>query len=1384
MNDIIQSAARWQMHRAKLFSFWYYPDQEFLFKDGCGVLRGHNGSGKSVTTQSLITVLLDGDVRSHKLDPFGGRERNITDTVLGEEGLLGINERIGYILLEFKKEGQEVYKTIGMGIDAKRGKAQNKVWYFIVDNKRFGNQEGFLKLYKEEIMEGSLKKIPLNEIELRNMIENEQRCGKIYTNRRDYADKVNKNLFGFDTVESFMGLIDLLIQIRSPKLSDKNRPEGVAEVINDSLPQLTEAELRPLTDSIESIDRIEKDLKDTKRDLKSMKRLSDIFVTYNQVTLVEKAVEYQKASKALSKLKEEVTKKETERIKKTNQLAEIEAERRRLKNQSDVRKEELSSLGVKDIEEIEGRKQEAEREFQEWKKEIQSLNEKLDRLISNKLAAQKKKDSLEADYYKYNKEFQGFIEELDQIAAEMDFSKHQPYMTHLAANKESHTYSFQSWKEEARKYGDFLIKIKQELEAYEKKRAELTRIDDDLGDVQMKIDKEQALIHVAKEKIEAHIIEVVEAIQYWSDHAIHLQVDDRTRNTLIETVDEVFDSLSKEAYFQPLLQLYQERKEENQNLQLSLAHEISVYQERITAVHSEIAEWENKEEIEPGFVEKKKKEWDRLSAAGIDFVPFYEAFEFQASIDEDTAFHYQNALAESGMLSAVIVHPQDVNRAKKITTVLEYGDKQASSLTAVLKASEHKHLENVLASISVKEINGTYLLANGEFRSGQLAGRASQLEDFIIIGKAARERIREEKIRQLKVDLEQLQSEADHKETHLEQAKAEAEKQKAEYTDFPSLESLESQYTVIHRSEERVQEIYEPMREKLSKAYSDADEESKKMLTQLKAKMDFTSLDLSIHAFDTEMTYQRDYVQCLGDLEMAFTNKTNVKINLEDYRKRCVEYEEQEDDYRSDLLDGSTKKEKAKERIKAFENRLKEMGSEEIRRRIAELTQEIETIIPERLDALLTKETNTKRDLEVAEDFITFNKENEIPFRTAVQIAWENEFHEHYKLGYIDLDKEVTDPLAAAEDIEIQHGAMIDKKREEIEKIKNRLTTVFNTQNVELFHFDLEMQTKKSDYVPAYETEDDAKNAALNLMQEQMARIVITVNIDGERVPPRYAVKHLTERLERLDRDVNEKDRDLYERILVNTLGDTIRKKITYVQRWEKEMNKFMEHENLIKFRLAWKPKKRENEDQLDTLKLVEALKRDSQWIDVNEISSHFRSKIKIARRRYERQEQKEYNLKELMRDELDYRKWFEFEIYFTKKNDKEKKLTRNTYGELSGGQRVLAMITPVLAALYAKYSEASEDCPRLFTLDEAFSRVDEENINTMFAYIRKLNFNYILNSQALWGCFASVPSLNIYELSRPENRPHVLIDAYYWNGRKKVRTEELESEEFFLGTT
>ena len=52
--------SRWQASRIGLINFWYYDEQEFPFVKGRMLLRGSNGSGKSVTMQSVIPLLLDG----------------------------------------------------------------------------------------------------------------------------------------------------------------------------------------------------------------------------------------------------------------------------------------------------------------------------------------------------------------------------------------------------------------------------------------------------------------------------------------------------------------------------------------------------------------------------------------------------------------------------------------------------------------------------------------------------------------------------------------------------------------------------------------------------------------------------------------------------------------------------------------------------------------------------------------------------------------------------------------------------------------------------------------------------------------------------------------------------------------------------------------------------------------------------------------------------------------------------------------------------------------------------------------------------------------------------------------------------------------------------
>ena len=61
------------------------------------LLRGGNGSGKSVTMQSFIPLLLDGNKSPERLDPFGSRARQMQDYPLGDEDRQ-IEQRTGYLL--------------------------------------------------------------------------------------------------------------------------------------------------------------------------------------------------------------------------------------------------------------------------------------------------------------------------------------------------------------------------------------------------------------------------------------------------------------------------------------------------------------------------------------------------------------------------------------------------------------------------------------------------------------------------------------------------------------------------------------------------------------------------------------------------------------------------------------------------------------------------------------------------------------------------------------------------------------------------------------------------------------------------------------------------------------------------------------------------------------------------------------------------------------------------------------------------------------------------------------------------------------------------------------------------------------------------------------
>ncbi|XKK37278.1 exonuclease SbcC [Nocardiopsis sp. ARC36] len=139
------------------------------------------------------------------------------------------------------------------------------------------------------------------------------------------------------------------------------------------------------------------------------------------------------------------------------------------------------------------------------------------------------------------------------------------------------------------------------------------------------------------------------------------------------------------------------------------------------------------------------------------------------------------------------------------------------------------------------------------------------------------------------------------------------------------------------------------------------------------------------------------------------------------------------------------------------------------------------------------------------------------------------------------------------------------------------------------------------------------------------------------------------------------------------------------------------------------------------------------------------------------------------LRAALDYRSWFTFTVYVTDGAGDERRLGHRT-ALSQGEQRVVAYL--VLFAAAAAHFDAlaarASWAPRLILLDDAFAKVDEPTHGRLLGLLVELDLDFVLTSERVWGCFASVPSLNIYECLRDPNVPGIATLHFTWDGSRR----------------
>lgn len=1367
---------RWQMHRAGILNFWYYDEEEFQLEDGRLILRGSNGSGKSVTMQSFLPLVLDGDKRAHRLDPFGSRDRRIEYYLLGEDDQgKGKTDSIGYLWLEFRHMRTGSFKTIGIGLRARRNAAQVQFWGFVIeDGRRIGQH---MWLYNRNRWIEDNVRLPFDRKELEAAIG---AGGQVVQDQKSYQQMVNKHIFGFSDIEAYQDLLQLMIQLRSPKLSKDFKPSAIYEILHQALPPLMEDELRPLSEVLEDMDQMTDRLDEIRRQHNEISKLQDKYDLYNKHILLSKAddmlgakseydesaVKVQKLQAELAQATEERQRIEQDRKEMAHKLQELMIEKETLEQHEAIGKQKELEAAVIAVEDIE---RQLERTNDKLHKERIKLN-RLKQEAEHKTAVKLKAEREQLD----------LLEELEAMAGDVEFAEHAIYHRYWNSSIPEDESWKDAWRTDIRKHRErveqALLKAVKEREAAEMvKDSEL-----ELGEASLARDEAERERNMKEKLLEEEKEALKDELRAWHSSLRLLGFSLEDMSATFGLIREFGEEQSAfEQVRQPLLQRYAADQEALMKQRVDIEARQEALQEQHKLLVAEKQAWEQSREPEPERSKARAAYREKSSRKG---APLYEVCRFQPHVSEEMQARVEEALERSGLLDAWISPDgslgnceSDQEEAWIIPDPIEFGYTLADMLQADLPAETElteQIVHDVLRSFWWDEDGSlmgeaewkTAVAGDGSYRAGALLGKTNVKTRAEFIGKETRKRTRLLEIAKLEQKIKEIEEQLAEIRQQLQQHAAKTEALQAERDAYPDGQKLRSSLKQLQAAGYKLQSAL-AQEERALRRFKAKSEEWRVLQVELHdLTAGWTTLKREKQLSEAMQTI-REYESALSELSSFWRQHKDAQDALlrvnEDLEMISNEIEDEE--LLADELDARRRKQRAQ--AEALRRIVEELGLEDLARRLEQIRNESEKLLmhenqqSKALDAVKEQLAQVNARLDVQRDqeaerssrLQAMLQQLEQELARGLVAEWKEEVEALQQIS--DQEKSVLKQMQAlAKKIKEQYEALFARRNNE--NIANSMLMQFNTARMMLTEFVLQ-------------TVNDESSGRI---------IVLSMRNPQQPLSPQHILQELKEQEAEQSLLLSERDRELYEEIILRSVGKAIRQRIHRAEQWVRDMNKLMEERNTssgLRLKLEWDPKSASVEHQLDVYELVELLKRDSHRLREDEIDAmiqHFRSQIQGAKQAAQAEQE---SLRLHLYRVLDYRNWFQFELKYKKGEEAGyRPLTDARFNVMSGGEKAMAMYIPLFAATSSRYSDARQDAPKIISLDEAFAGVDEENMRDLFKLLTDMGFDYIMTSQVLWGCYDTVPRLAIYEIYRPKDVDFITLFRYRWNGKRKEYVE------------
>ena len=1189
---------------------------------------------------------------------------------------------------------------------------------------------------------------------------------KFATTQREYIEMVNKELFGFSQIGYYKKLINFLLKIRTSKLSTGIKPVDVYRILKDSLQVLEDDDLRILADTLETMDNMQMNNEERQREMKSLLNLKSEYDRYNRFILWKKSNTYNETKNEHEKLEKTLREsfKEIEKLKnqKANTTIEIENTLKRL----DEIKDEIKIVEAMDLEkhvrnltELEKKLKDNEKEFLENEGKFQEYKENLKKDSIKKYEEEKRLDDIKNRIIKHLKE----MKEINETLLFNSNLENEDIIYDRESSKR-----IEEVKNNLEVYREQIDLGLEALKIYRELSNKSGEVESRVNNLKLEMESKEAELQKAILLEDGARNSLIEDFYTMKGQNEFLKLSKNDLEKIVELVKKYEGLIEAEEIKRVIEKNYNSKNQELQEEKLNKNHLLKIKTEEYDREIEELNRLKELEEEPPKRKEEVIKCREELQKAEIKFISLYEAIDFSENLSKEERNTLESQLKDSGLLDSLIISYEDRERAyeiiekysDKFIKTVENLDKKITFKGLIIEEIEEKlrkPVEDFLKSINIREddssFEGIVLEKNGYFRNGVLEGYSSDREETSFIGVNNRKRKLEQTILEKEERCADFLYYIKELEKEIKEIDSKLSILKNEYENTPKFSNLNAGIKLREESEEilkRAKERFEIEDEELSKIKLSMREWNQKVIERCRI-LPFSRI---FEEYEEVKIAGEKYMLSIYDLESYIRNYNVSENRIAEIEESEIKNEELRDYFSMAMRRIENEIEKNKNSIEKINEILNSPENLEATKKLKKLEDEksqlekshmeSEKIISNITGLLVEKEKN-------------YNIENErFEEKRAIVEKTEKLYKEELELGYVQVKNgDSIEKIEKLEDI-----LKLVKEREKdraVESVSKKLQDklIENKSSLEKYMIGIE------------EIFDEDPNYCRK-------RNFIRVIKNGKKISLYDFEKILQDEITQGELAIEAKDRELIIDILTGNIGHKINDYIYESKMWIKDMTKIMLEMDTsmeLKFSLDWKAKEKLSENELDIKELEVLLRKDVELLpseDLEKISSHFKSKLKLIREELEENKKEENSYMAAIKKVLDYREWFEFKIYIHREGKPKKELTNDAYNKFSGGEKAMSIYIPLLAAASAQYKKAKEDCPRIIALDEAFAGIDDKNIDSMFELIEKLDFDYIMNSQQLWGCYESVKNLRIAELTNLRDKKMILVNRFLWNGKNK----------------